>query len=100
MKTKVEVLLRENIATLGRCGDLVKVAPGYARNYLLPRKLAVEANADNKKAMLRRRGRLDVEEAERAAEVQARVAGLAGLVLRTSGKADESGHLYGSVNAR
>jgi large subunit ribosomal protein L9 len=99
MKSKVEVLLREHLGGLGRCGDLVQVAPGYARNYLLPRKLAIQASEDNKRAMLRRRVRLDAEEAERAKETLARVEALAGVILRTSGKADEAGHLYGSVNA-
>ena len=51
----VEVLLRENVADLGRCGDVVTVRPGYARNYLLPRKLAVPATEDNKRLMVRRR---------------------------------------------
>jgi len=100
MKKKVEVLLRENIEDVGRCGDLVQVAPGFARNYLLPRKLAIEANEENKRAMLRRRARLDAEDAAQVAELQVRVAALSGVVLRTSGRADESGHLYGSVNAK
>jgi large subunit ribosomal protein L9 len=99
MKTKVEVLLRENVAAIGKCGDVVRVASGYARNYLLPRKLAVEANEDNKRAMLRRRVKLDLEEAQAKAAVDARVAALLGVVLRTSGKADAEGHLFGSVNA-
>jgi large subunit ribosomal protein L9 len=95
----VEVLLRENLKNLGRCGDVVDVAPGYARNYLLPRKLAIQANEENKRAMLRRRGRLDAEEAERTKQTLARVEALVGVVLKTSGRADEGGHLYGSVNA-
>ena len=99
MKRKMEVLLRESVKDLGRCGDVVQVAPGFARNYLLPRKLAIDATEDNKRAMLRRRGRLEVEESQRSAETQARVAALSGLVLKTSGKADQDGHLYGSVNA-
>lgn len=99
MARKVEVLLREHVRDLGKCGDIVKVAPGYARNYLLPRRVAVEATEDNKKAMMRRRALLDVEEAKRTAELEARIAALAGVVVRTSGKADEGGHLYGSVNA-
>ena len=99
MARKVEVLLREHVRDLGKCGDIVKVAPGYARNFLLPRRVAVEATEDNKKAMLRRRAVLDAEEAKRSAELEARIAALAGVVVRTSGKADEGGHLYGSVNA-
>jgi large subunit ribosomal protein L9 len=99
MARKVEVLLRDNVKDLGRCGDVVKVAPGYARNYLLPRRIAVTANEDNKRAMVRRRALLDAEEATRTAEIQARVASLSGIVVKTSGKADEGGQLYGSVNA-
>src|SRR5262245_56402055 len=99
MKTRVEVLLREHVSNLGRCGDVVQVAPGYARNYLLPRKLAIQATDDNKRAMLRRRARLDAEEAKKAKETLARVETLAAVVLKTSGKADETGHLFGSVNA-
>jgi large subunit ribosomal protein L9 len=95
----VEVLLRENIKTLGKCGDVVRVKPGFARNYLMPRKLAVEANEDNKRAMARRRKVLDAEEAKRDAEVEARVATLAGVALKSTVRADEHGHLYGSVNA-
>jgi large subunit ribosomal protein L9 len=99
MRSRVEVLLRENLKDLGKCGDVVSVAPGYARNYLLPRKLAIQANEENKRAMMRRRGRLDAEEAEHAKAAQARVEALADVVLKTSGRADPGGHLYGSVNA-
>lgn len=99
MKTRVEVLLREHVTNLGRCGDVVQVAPGYARNYLIPRKLAIQATDDNKRAMLRRRTKLDAEEARKAKETLARVETLNGVVLKTSGRADESGQLFGSVNA-
>ena len=99
MANKTEVLLRENVKELGRCGDVIRVAPGYARNYLLPRRIAVAATEDNKRAMQRRRAVLDAEEAQRDAEIQSRVAALSGVVVKTSGKADEGGRLYGSVNA-
>jgi len=95
----VEILLREHVENLGRCGDVVRVRPGYARNYLLPRKLAIVANDDNKRLMARRRQRLDIEEADRNREMEVRVAALGGVALRTSQKADENGRLYGSVNA-
>ena len=98
MKT-VEVLLRENLEHLGRCGDVVRVKAGHARNYLLPKRLAIEATPDNRKAMERRRLRLDAEEAERAAEIETRVLVMQSVRLETSEKADENGHLYGSVNA-
>jgi large subunit ribosomal protein L9 len=99
MARKTEILLRENLQHLGKCGDVVKVAPGYARNYLLPRKLATDASAENKKLMSRRRVRLDAEEAKRDAEIDARMAKLAGLTVTAKTRADEHGHLYGSVNA-
>jgi len=98
-KQKVEVLLRDHVKSLGRCGDVVRVPLGYARNYLLPRRIAVQANDDNKRAMVRRRAILDLEEAERNAEIQARIGALSGVVVKTTGKADENGHLFGSVNA-
>jgi len=98
MPRYVEVLLRDNLKNLGRCGDVVKVSPGYARNYLLPRRIAITANDDNKKAMVRRRALLDVEDAKRDAEVQVRVDSLNGIMVQTRVKADEHGHLFGSVN--
>jgi large subunit ribosomal protein L9 len=99
MPQKIQVLLRENLTDVGKCGDVVRVAPGYARNYLFPRRLATDASDENQRLMARRRVRLDADEAKRDAEVDARVGALTGLVLKTSGKADEGGHLYGSVNA-
>src|SRR5260221_5272655 len=95
---KVEVLLRENLKTLGKCGEVVRVAPGYARNFLLPRKLATQATSENMKAMAKRRTRLDAEEAQKTAEIVAKVQALSAVVLNTTLKADESGHLYGSLN--
>jgi large subunit ribosomal protein L9 len=99
MSKNIEVLLRENVKDLGKCGDLVKVRPGYARNMLYPRRIAIEATEDNKKAMLRRRAVLDVEDAKRSAEVEARVSVLNGIELQTAQRADDHGHLYGSVSA-
>jgi large subunit ribosomal protein L9 len=99
MASKVEVLLRENLKHLGKCGEVVRVAPGYARNFLLPRKLATQATAENMKAMAKRRTRLDAEEAVKTAELVAKVQALAAVSLTTKMKADESGHLYGSLNS-
>lgn len=98
MKT-VQVLLRDNVKDLGKCGDVVKVAAGYARNYLLPQRIAVEASEENVRLMQRRRIRLDADEAARSAEIAARVAALEAVSLTTAQKADESGQLFGSVNA-
>lgn len=99
MARNVELLLREHVQDLGKCGDIVKVSPGYARNFLLPRRLAIQATEDNKKSMARRRSILDAEEAKRNAEIDAFVASLSTVEISTKGKADEHGHLYGSVNA-
>ncbi len=96
---RVELMLRENVRYLGKVGDLVSVAPGYARNYLVPRKLAVQATAENCRVLTRKRERLDAEEAARNAELAARVAVLEGMLLETTERSDETGHLYGSVNA-
>jgi large subunit ribosomal protein L9 len=95
----VEILLRDRVEHLGHCGDVVRVAPGFARNYLFPSGLAVAATPENKRLMDRRRDRLDAEDAARAAELDAVVARLNGVTVKTSGKAEESGSLYGSVNA-
>ena len=94
-----EVLLREDIDKLGRCGDVVRVAPGYARNFLLPRNLATTATPENKALMERKRARLEIEAAERNKEHAARVELLNAVALTTRERADENGHLYGSVNA-
>ncbi len=96
----MEVILREDIQTLGRAGEMVRVKPGYARNYLLPRGLAYEATDGNKKriaAETRARGsKLQAErtEAERIAQT------LNGLTITVSGKAGEEGRLFGSVTAQ
>lgn len=95
----IEILLREHVKHLGKCGDVVRVKPGYARNYLFPNRLATQATDENKRLMARKRTRLDVEEAVRDAEIDARVAKLQGLVLACSAKADDAGHLFGSVSA-
>lgn len=95
----VEVLLRDHVKDLGRCGDVVKVAAGYARNYLIPNRIAVSATEENKRMMTRRRARLDAEDAARAEEIEARIAALSALTLTTSERADDGGNLYGSVSA-
>ncbi len=98
MKSK-EVLLREHVSSLGRCGEVVRVRPGFARNYLFPRRLAVDATAENKRMMVRRAERLAAEDAVTAARVAAPVSAWRGMVVRTRQRSDEQGHLYGSVNA-
>jgi len=93
----VEILLRENVRHLGKVGDVVKVAAGYSRNYLLPLGLAMHATPDNVRVMERRRERFDVEEAARAAQIEKVVNEMGGLRVETAERADETGSLYGSV---
>ena len=95
----LKVLLRENVDALGKIGDVVKVRSGYARNYLYPYKLAVEATADNVKLMERRRVRFEAEETAREAQISARIEALGKITLSVVEKADQTGSLYGSVGA-
>lgn len=99
MAKQMEVLLREHVENLGRCGDVVTVAPGYARNFLMPRRLAVPATEENRKQLVRRTARLAMEEDARLGEITEVVETLSQLTVTTTQKADENGHLYGSVNA-
>jgi large subunit ribosomal protein L9 len=95
----LHVLLRETVEPLGKIGEVVRVRPGYARNYLMPRKLAIEATPENVKAMERRRVRVEAEEKQREAEVGARIEALGKITLSVVEKADATGTLYGSVSA-
>jgi large subunit ribosomal protein L9 len=96
----VELILLQRVEKLGQMGELVKVKPGYARNYLLPQRKAIRANKDNLAKFESQRVQLEAqnikrrEEAERLAE---RMAGLSVIIIRQAG---ESGSLYGSVSSR
>ena len=93
----LHVLLRENVSSLGRIGEVVRVRQGYARNYLFPRKLATDATPENVRLMERKRARVEVEEKNREAEITARIEALGKIMLSVVEKADASGTLYGSV---
>ncbi len=99
MAKRFEVLLKEDVENLGTVGDVVKVASGYARNYLLPYRLAITATEDNKRQIARRAARAAATRAQRDQEVAEAVAKLSELVVTTSERADEGGNLYGSVSA-
>lgn len=96
----VEVILLQRVEKLGQMGEVVRVKPGYARNYLLPQKKGIRATKENLRRFETERGQLEAqnlkrrEEAERIAE---RVGGLSVVIIRQAG---ESGSLYGSVSAR
>jgi large subunit ribosomal protein L9 len=96
----IEVILREDIKTLGRAGELVRVKPGYARNYLLPQGLAYEATEGNKKRIAAEtRARANRSQVERA-EAERLAATLGGLSLPLSGKTGEEGKLFGSITSQ
>ena len=95
-----DVILREDVKSLGKAGELVRVKPGYARNFLLPRGLAFEATEGNKKriaAETRARGARD--QAERT-EAERFAATLGAATLTLKGKAGEEGKLFGSITAQ
>ena len=93
----MEVILREHVDNLGRRGEIVKVADGYARNYLLPRKLALLATEGNKQRIERERARFDAHEAEEKKVAEAIAARLDGLEIAIARKVGETEALYGSV---
>jgi large subunit ribosomal protein L9 len=93
----MEVILREHVDNLGRRGEIVKVADGYARNYLLPRKLALLVTEGNKKQIERERAKFEAKEAEEKRIAEAMAARLATVELIIPRKVGETEALYGSV---
>jgi large subunit ribosomal protein L9 len=96
----MEVILREDIEKVGVRGQVVKVASGYARNYLLPKRLAVAATESNKKIVEQERQGHLRKEAKLQSEAQDLANLMAGLVLTISAKAGENDQLFGSVTAK
>ena len=94
-----KILLREDVDDLGARGEIVRVKAGYARNYLLPRKLAVEANVGNVKQIERERELLLKKAATERATADAQAEQMRNLVLTFERKAGEQGALYGSVTS-
>ena len=95
----MEVILRTHVDKLGNRGEIVKVADGYARNYLLPRKLALLATEGNKKHVERERRIVEQREAEERSVAEAIAARLAGAELVFPRRVGETEHLYGSVTS-
>jgi large subunit ribosomal protein L9 len=96
----VDVILLERVEKLGQMGQIVKVRPGYARNFLLPQKKALRATKDNLKYFESQRAQLEANNLRlrsEAEQVGAKMAGLSVIILRQAG---ETGQLYGSVSAR
>ncbi len=96
----IEVILREDVKTLGKAGTLVKVKPGYARNFLLPHGLAYEATEGNKKRIAAQsKARTTRHEAERS-EAQGIATRIAALSITLKAKAGEGDRLFGSITSQ
>src|SRR5712691_1756468 len=95
----MEVILREDVVNVGHRGDLVKVAAGFARNFLLPRKLAVAATDGNRKMVEQQKTAAVRKEAVEKGDAQKLAQMLTGVSVTVGRKAGEGDHLFGSVTA-
>jgi len=96
----MEVILREDVQSLGKAGALVRVKPGYARNFLLPRGLAYEATEGNKKRIAAETRARDTRAAEERTKAQGAADRLAAVAVTVAAKAGEGDRLFGSVTAQ
>jgi large subunit ribosomal protein L9 len=95
----MEVILKEDVSNLGHRGDLVKVADGYGRNYLLPKKLALQATAANKAVIEQMKASAVRRSAREKSEAEALVGQLNSVALKFERKVGENDHLFGSVTS-
>jgi len=95
----MKVILREDVKGLGAPGKVVEVAPGYARNYLLPRKLAIEATPGNIRNLEQYQRMLDRKHTRLAATAEAMARRLGELTVTLEAKAGEAGRIYGSITS-
>ena len=95
----MEVILRQAVEKLGQPGDVVKVSPGFARNYLLPRGIAYAATAGNLKRIAQEKARLEAAEDERRGAAQSVATRLENVSLTFSARVGEEGKRFGSVTA-
>ena len=93
----MEVILRDHVEKLGQRGEIVKVSDGYARNYLLPRKLALPATAGNKKHVERERKIMETREAEDKSQAEAIASRLSTIDITIARRVGDTEQLYGSV---
>jgi len=96
----MELILREDVKSLGKAGELVRVRPGYARNFLLPRGLAYEATEGNKKRIAAETKSREVRTSQDRADAQATAERLGGVTVTIAAKAGEGDRLFGSVTAQ
>jgi large subunit ribosomal protein L9 len=95
----MDVILREHVENLGRRGDVVKVAAGYARNFLLPRKLALAVNEGNKRQIDRERKVAEAKDVEERAQADAIAQRLSQIEVEIARRVGENQTLYGSVTS-
>ena len=95
----VKLLLKESVKNVGRVGDLVEVSPGYARNFLLPKDLAVHPTPGNVKKVEERKKEVEKQERERREQQAVLIKTLSGVEVTLERRANEQGHLFGSVTA-
>jgi large subunit ribosomal protein L9 len=95
----IEVILKEHVDNLGRRGEVVKVANGYARNFLFPRKLALEVTTENRRQIERERAKAEAREADELKEAQALQARLEAVELTVARRVGENQVMYGSVTS-
>jgi large subunit ribosomal protein L9 len=95
----MEVILREHVEHLGARGDVVKVTPGYARNYLLPRKLALAVTDNNKRQIEREKKLAEARDMEEKSAAEAVAARLGALEIEIPRRVGENDALYGSVTS-
>ena len=95
----MEVILLKDIDTLGERHEIVSVKPGYARNYLIPAKMALVANSTNKAKLEKLRAEEAAHEADRIADFRNLAAKLEGQTLRIGAKAGKTGKIFGSVTS-
>ena len=96
----MKVILQQDVRGQGKKGQMIEVAEGYARNYLLPRKLAVPATADAMNTMRLQEKAKRAEEARQKAEAQAMAEKLKGVVVKLTAKAGANGKLFGAVTSK
>ena len=95
----MEVILKEDVVKLGVRGDVVKVAAGYGRNYLLPKKLAIEANAANKAVVVQMKASAVRRNAKEKAGAEELAKQIDAVTVNFTRKAGEGDHLFGSVTS-
>ena len=93
----MKVILKENIDTLGHIGDIVKVAPGYARNYLIPKGLAIEATEKNAKALDHLKRQMEYKKNKVLEQAKGLAARIEAISINLAHQAGEEGKLFGSV---